>query len=187
MDSKASPTEGTKHTIATGSLLPGKGKENHHHPPHPTSDKTPSTSYKGTLLHDIAVLSVQPSTDTHPPDVRSPRTGTKKGRRCTSPGDIKCHLLDKTVLIKGFHLSASYLNLAGRQQSSIVTDKALNIFWVTGVSECGPDSNNTQVEDYCDHQDGISNLGDPHRYGIALSDPYLKVVPPPPITIKPPD
>ena len=168
MDPKASPTEDTRHTVATGSPPPGEGEENHHHPPHPTSDRPPSTSYRGALLHDTAVLFAQPSTDTHPPDVHSPRTGARKETRCTSPG-------------------AECLSLADRRRSSIVNDKALNIFWVTGVSECGPVSNDTQLEDYYDHQDGIPNLGNPYRYGIALLDPYMRVVPPPPIVIKPPD
>ena len=101
---------------------------------------------------------------------------------------MKCHLLDElSFSIKRLHQNVSCLNLAGRQHSLIVTDKALNILWATGVSERGPDSNDMQMEDYYDHLDGISNLGEPHRYGIALSDPYLRVVPPPPITVKQPD
>ena len=183
MDSKASPTEGTEHTIAAGSLLPEQGRKNHHHPPYPSSDKTLSTGYKGTLLKDIAVPPVQRSTDTHPPGVRSHTTRNKKGRRCTSPDDTQYHLLNELpATIEGFNQSTNGPSLAGRQHSHIVTDKALNILGATGVSERGPDSNDTQMEEYCDLLDGVSNLGEPHRYGIALSDPYLRVVPPPPIS-----
>ena len=120
--------------------------------------------------------------------VPSPMAGTKEGKLRTSPGDMKRHLLNGlSVPIRRLHHGASCLTIAGRQHSPIVTDKVLNIFWATGVSERGPDSNDKQMENYCDRRIGNSNLGEPHRYGIALLDPYLRVVPPPPIMIRLPD
>ena len=236
IDSKVSPTEGTKHTLATGSLLPEQGKEQTHHTKlqlpsqttpqglnnsertplletgeHMDSEASPTKNTTRTVatgspldkmisLHqhlspmgpqtsDISDQSTsaalaQSLSDTHPQklSVSSPIATTGEEKRRTSPNDVEHHLLDElSTKIEGFHQNTDCLGLADRQHSSLVTDKALNITRATGPSERGPDSNENQVEDYCDHQNEFSNLGEPHRYGIALSDPYLKVVPPPPI------
>ena len=153
------------------------------------SEPTPHTSHGGAIPFKTIALATQPSTNTHPQDTNVPSsTATREGKRHTSLKDVKHHLFDgPSATVKGSHQSSDYLSLAGRQYSSFVTDKALNITWATGVSERGPDSSNELTVNYCDRQNRLSNLGEPHRYGIALSDPYLKVVPPPPITVKPPD
>ena len=160
MDPKASPTEHTKHTVATDSPIPGKVDEN----------VDPKASPIEDTRHTVAMAT------------------TRDEKHRTSPNDMEHHLLDElSTKIEGFHQNTDCLSLADRQHSSLVTDGALNIIKATGPSERGPDSNENQVEDYCDHQNESSNLGEPHRYGTALSDPYIKVVPPPPITVKPPD
>ena len=195
------PTEGTRHTVATSSPLPRQADENVDPKAFPTEDtghkvatNSPPLVEAGENMYpntsptegtEKAVATNSPLPRSHVP---SPMARTKEGKLRTSPGDMKRHLLDGlSVPIRRLHQGASCLTSAGRQHSPIVTDKVLNIFWATGVSERGPDSNDNQMEDYCDRRIGNSNLGEPHRYGIALLDPYLRVVPPPPITIRPPD
>ena len=159
-NTKASPTEHSRHTVATDSPIPGKVDEK----------VDPKASPIEDTRHTVAMAT----------------TGDEKHR--TSPNDMEHHLLDElSTKIEGFHQSTDCLSLADRQHSSLVTDKALNITGATGLSERGPDSNEKQVEHFCNHQNGVPNLGEPHRYSIALSDPYIRVVPPPPITVKPPD
>ena len=152
--------------------------------------QTLSTSHGETLSSDTVALTIQPSTDPRPQESGdpSPITGTDKAEHHPSHGDIGYNIPDDSSTIDGgLPKGADCLNQPDCQHSPFIIDKALNTSWATGVSERGPDSNVELVEENCDRQDRVSNLGQPHQYGIALSDPYLKVVPPPPITDRPPD
>ena len=152
-------------------------------------ERTLPTSHGQTLFTGTIALATQPSIVPRPqtPSNPSPMTGTNKNERRPSPGNISYDDQDDPPAIDGgFQENADCLSQVC-QQSSFIFDKALNISWATGVSECGPDSNVERTEDYCNHHDRVSNLGQSHLYGIALSDPYIKIVPPPPITINPPD
>ena len=152
-------------------------------------EQTSPTNHGKTLPTDIVALTIRPSTDPRPqkPGNPSPMTGTNKNERRPSPGNISYDAQDDPPAIDGgFQENADCLSQVC-QQSSFIFDKALNISWATGVSEYGPHSNVERTEDYCNHHDRVSNLGQSHQYGIALSDPYIKIVPPPPITVQLPD
>ena len=171
----------TTHTLPTGHK--GATEPIHLHDVTPDISNTEPTtpiSDKGTLKNTDQILM---TTENHQCVSTSPVEVAEREEHRTSPNSITTkHPENHSTPNKQILQPKDCANHA--DQILPIDEKALTL--ATDFPERGPgriDATTTTVTEYLDHQRKVFSLDEAHQYGIAMADPYLRVVPPPPIPV----